>query len=67
LSLTNSIHPLIYKDEFPIISKLDYSINSIIMAHIRSYDIIVNLCEDLNLSNPYQTLRAIKIISGFED
>lgn len=67
MSLTNSVYPFTHKDEFSIISKIDYSINSIIMTYVRNYDVIVNLCEDLNLSNPYQTLKALKIIEDFEN
>lgn len=48
-------------------NSLDYSINSIIMTYVRSYDVIVNLCEDLKFSNPYQTLNALKIIEDFQN
>jgi len=37
---------------------IEYFIN----CYISQYDIIVNLCEDLDLSTPYQTVRALKLV-----
>ena len=39
-------------------------IEKIINDHISQYDKIVNLCEDLSLSTPYQTLRALKLMEA---